>query len=332
MKHLEYYGTLGPACQDEGTLGALFAAGMTGVRLNLSHGDLDDRLPWLESLGRAAKKAGVKPQLLIDLKGPELRVGDLAQPVELAQGGEARLGQGGIPVPSLLLEALAPDQEILLDDGALLLRALTCSPTGALCRVERGGRLQARKSIAVPGLALHPPTLTASDIHNLSLAKAWGVTGVMLPFVRDAQDLLTLRQALADAGAPEVEIFAKLENRTGVEALPQLLPHADQIVIARGDLGNDMPLWELPAVQKQVAALCRREGKPFMVVTQLLHSMHQAAVPTRAEVCDIFNAVLDGADSLMLTGETAAGQYPVEAMTYLCSTGREAAQYQRLSK
>ena len=140
----------------------------------------------------------------------------------------------------------------------------------------------------------------------------------------DAQGDLSLRQALAEAGAPQIRIFAKIENLAGVQALPEFLPLVDEVVIARGDLGNAMPLWELPRCQKQLSAVCRSAGVPFMVVTQMLDSMHTRAVPTRAEVSDIYNAVLDGASSLMLTGETAAGQYPVQAMEYLVRTARTA--------
>jgi len=168
------------------------------------------------------------------------------------------------------------------------------------------------------------PTLTESDLKNIGLASQYGVTGVMQPFVRGKHDLVTLREALVAAGAEQVEIFAKIENLQGVAALDELLPYCDHVVIARGDLGNAMPLWELPRVQKEISEKCRKAGKPFMVVTQMLDSMHERAVPTRAEVSDIYNAVLDGAASVMLTGETAAGKYPVEAMEYLVRTGQEA--------
>ena len=162
------------------------------------------------------------------------------------------------------------------------------------------------------------------DKENLAIAADCGVTGVMLPFVRGAEDIRNLRQALAEAGAPQLKILAKIENLAGVQALPEFLPLVDEVVIARGDLGNAMPLWELPRCQKQLSAACRAAGVPFMVVTQMLDSMHTRAVPTRAEVSDIYNAVLDGASSLMLTGETAAGQYPVQAMEYLVRTARTA--------
>ena len=140
---------------------------------------------------------------------------------------------------------------------------------------------------------------------------------------------LALREALDDAGAGNIRIFAKIENRRGVERLPEFFPYADEIVIARGDLGNDMPLWELPAVQYETGRRCRESGKPYMVVTQMLASMEQNPVPTRAEVSDIFNAVLDGAASVMVTGETAVGAYPVEAIRYLARTAREAEAFRR---
>lgn len=316
---MEYYGTIGPACASLDTLQKMVEAGMTGIRMNLSHGSLAQHADWLELIHRA----GI-PELLIDLQGPELRIGRLDEPVFLKAEGPLLLGGQGIPCPASLVEAAAPGQELLLDDGRLLARVDAVSDGTLHCIVLRGGLLESRKSIAAPGLEIHAPTLTAEDLQNLDMAVSCGVTGVMLPFVRGAEDLRTLRRALNQAGGEKIRIFAKIENLAGVQALPQLLPLADHIVIARGDLGNAMPLWELPACQKRLAAACRQAGVPFMVVTQLLDSMCARAVPTRAEVCDIYNAVLDGASSLMLTGETAAGRWPVEAMQYLVRTARTA--------
>ena len=146
----------------------------------------------------------------------------------------------------------------------------------------------------------------------------------MQPFVRDAEDLKTLRAALNEAGAESIALFAKIENMDGVDHLSELLPHADEIVIARGDLGNAIPLWQLPGVQKHISRACKEAGKNFMVVTQMLYSMEKSPVPTRAEVSDIFNAVYDGASSVMVTGETAVGAYPVEVIRYLANTAKEA--------
>ena len=235
-----------------------------------------------------------------------------------------RLGAQGIPCPAALVQGVQPGQELLLDDGKLLARVDTAEPEALVCTVVRGGVLQSRKSLAAPGADIQMPTLTTEDKENLAIAAGCGVTGVMLPFVRGAADIRSLRQALAEASAPQLKILAKIENLAGVQALPEFLPLVDEVVIARGDLGNAMPLWELPRCQKQLSAACRAAGVPFMVVTQMLDSMHTRAVPTRAEVSDIYNAVLDGASSLMLTGETAVGQYPVQAMEYLVRTARTA--------
>ena len=296
MIFLEFYGTIGPACAQLETLQRMVEAGMTGIRMNLSHGPLSAHKDWLDII----HAVGI-PQLLIDLQGPELRIGTLPQPL-----------------------VLEPGQNLLLDDGRLLVQVTEADGAALQCTVVRGGTLQSRKSLAAPGLTVASPTLTEEDLQNLQLAGASGVTGVMLPFVRGAEDIRTLRRALEQAGAGQIRIFAKIESLAGVQALPEFLPLVDEVVIARGDLGNAMPLWELPRCQKQLSAVCRSAGVPFMVVTQMLDSMCSRAVPTRAEVSDIYNAVADGASSVMLTGETAAGQYPVEAMEYLVRTARTA--------
>ncbi len=316
---VDIYGTLGPACASADTLEAMLRQGMTGVRLNLSHVTLPEAAPMVEALHEAGRRCGCAPKLLIDMQGPELRICSLPAPIELREGETVPLSF----VPAPIRETIGAGQEILLDDGKLLLRAVD----GEKAAVLRGGLLASRKSIALPGLDLHLPPLTAADRDNLALARACGVTGVMQPFVRCRADLEALREALDENGGAEIRIFAKIENREGVAHLEELLPAADEIVIARGDLGNSGPLWELPALQKTIAAVCRSAKKPFMVVTQMLASMERSPVPTRAEVSDIFNAVLDGAASVMLTGETAVGAHPVAAIRYLVQTVREAENY-----
>lgn len=318
-QHIDCYGTLGPACQSPEILEEMFQRGMTGVRLNLSHISLHQCSAWLENLQYGASAAGVKPKLLIDLQGPELRVGN-AEPCELPKGTHVMAGEEGVLIPSTALGHIKRGQQLLLDDGKILLEAEEVFGANVRCRVIRGGLLKPRKSLALPGVVIDLPTMTEGDRRNLAVAKEFGVTGVMLPFVRNDGDLKNLREALEEADAGDVRIFAKIENSEGVNRLARLLPYADEIVIARGDLGNSMPLWELPGVQYRIGEMCTQAGKPYMVVTQMLSSMEHAAVPTRAEVSDIFYAVLHGASSVMLTGETAAGEYPVEAMHYLCRT------------
>lgn len=323
---MEFYATLGTACSRRETLEDMFRAGMTGLRLNLSHTSLKECRALLESrFFPAARAAGVVPQLMIDLQGPELRVGRLPYPIQLREGKDVLLGDGGIPVPDTVLDMARPGRKIALDDSAMLLEVRRASPSVLLCRVVRGGTLNSKKSLAVLGLDTPAPTLTREDLANLDLAGELGVTCVMQPFVRGCKDVENLRQALDRRGL-DIPIMAKIESRQGVERLDEILSAADQLCIARGDLGNTMPLWQLPGVQKRIARRCREEKKPFCLVTQLLWSMQENPVPTRAEVADIYNGVLDGAAALMLTGETAIGKHPVQAMTYLAKTARCAGQ------
>lgn len=317
-KALELYGTLGPACARENILEGMFRAGMTGMRVNLSHMTLDQARPWIEIMHRAAARCGLEPDLLADLQGPEVRVGKLPAPLALETGETVALDALLLPLP--LREMLAPGQEILLDDGKLLLETLDRDRA----KVLRGGMLLPRKSAVVPGLTLTLPPLTPEDEDNLRRAEELGVTGVMQSFVRGREDVLALRSALCRCGCKGIRLYAKVENRLGLETLPQWIDLADCIVIARGDLGNAIPLTRLPAAQKAIAGLAKERGKPFLVVTQLLASMEHSAVPTRAEVSDIYNAVLDGASALMLTGETAGGAFPREAMEVLCRTAQGA--------
>ena len=331
MKKVMIYGTLGPACGDPATLRDMFREGMDGLRLNLSHTTLEAAADRIEACRSAARACGVEPQLLIDMQGPELRVGELAAPLPLKTG--ERIAPEDIPFPPEVLKALREQpagQEILLDDGKILLKTEAAPPApGPFLRVERGGVLESRKSAALPGVQIRLPAMTAFDRSQLRNARAYGVTAVMQPFVRSREDLIEVRRALDEAGGKEIRLFAKIENQAGLRRLEELIPCCDEIVIARGDLGNAMDLWELPAAQKRIAAACRRAGRDFMVVTQMLDSMTHRQVPTRAEVSDIFNAVLDGAASVMVTGETAAGEYPVHVIRCLTRTVRAAEAYLR---
>ncbi|MCR5294374.1 MAG: pyruvate kinase [Lachnospiraceae bacterium] len=328
---MEIYATLGPSCADEATLLQMFRNGMTGIRLNLSHTSLKESEDSIEMLQAAAAKAGLAPRLLMDMQGPELRVGRLPAPIWLENGRKAflvtRPEKNGILISKEVFRSIESGQELLFDDGKLLLKALSVNEDRIEARVFRGGVLAGRKSIALKGKSVHLPAMTEDDLSNIREAGRYGVTDVMQPFVRSPEDLQKVRAALCDAGSPDIRIMAKIENREGVAGIDQLFPAADEIVIARGDLGNAVTLPGLPAVQKRLAGKCRKAGKPFMVVTQMLFSMERNPLPSRAEVSDIFNAVLDGASSVMLTGETASGRYPAEAVRYLAETVREAERY-----
>lgn len=328
---IRIYGTFGPACQDRQTLENMLRAGMTGMRLNLSHTSLQESAPMVENYRQAAAALGIKPQLLIDMQGPEVRIGALHEALELSPGDRVTLGAEGIPVPPQVLPACRVGDDLTLDDGKISLRIAETAADKVICTVIHGGHLTGRKSLKLknPDIQLDMPVLTAHDLQNLRHAKQFGVTGLMQPFVHSGEQLHKVRKALRDCGCPEVQVFAKVETVEGIRNLTDILPYADELIIARGDLGNDMQLWELPAAQKYIAGKCRRSGIPFMVVTQMLYSMEHCPVPTRAEVTDIFNAVLDGASSVMVTGETAVGEYPVEAIRYLANTARSAEEWRK---
>lgn len=316
---MRYYATLGPSCCDTAALSALLRRGVTGFRLNLSHTPLAARTDWIAALHEAERKTGLRAQLMIDLRGPEVRIGSLPAPLPLAEGAAVTLG-ADIPVDGDVLDALRPGMTVLLDDGAMALTVVD----GGVCRVTRGGTLTGHKSLTLEGVDLRRPALCETDLADLSQAAALGVNAVMQPFVRSAGDLRVVRQTMAENGLANAELFAKVENQPGLDALPDWLALCDVVTIARGDLGSSLPLERLPAAQKHIAALCRSRGKPFLVVTQLLHSMIDHPSPTRAEVLDIYNAVLDGADCLMLTGETAQGRYPLESADWLIRVAQEA--------
>ncbi len=333
----EIFGTFGPACGSEELIEKMIEAGMTGMRLNLSHTTLPESQDYIECYQKAAEVRGVKPQILIDMKGPELRVGTMVAPIEIkekmtglslcSQEEYESLSEEAhvIPIPKEVFHVLETGDRILLDDGKILLEAGCKRETNTLeVQVLRAGLLKSGKSIKIVNKQVQMPPLTPHDIENIKLAKQYGVTALMQPFVLSGTDLQYVRSVLKEYGADEVQIFAKIENLIGVENLEEIIPEADVIIIARGDLGNDMPLWELPRIQKQIEEVCKKYHKPYIVVTQMLASMEEHPVPTRAEVSDIYHAVYHGAWGVMLTGETAVGKYPVEAIRYMANTVAEA--------
>ena len=329
---IDIFGTLGPSCSDESTLEKMFAEGMTGIRINLSHIALCDCIDEIQMIHSAAEKCQVSPKILIDMQGPELRVGQIGSPIELNEGDTVTFvkdeidlsGKDRINVPKEVLAHLAPGMDVLLDDGKILVTVESVHETYAEAKVRRGGILTSRKSIALKDAKVDLPAMTNEDVENIKTAKDLGIYGVMQPFVRSREDLLEVRRILDENGCSDFKIFAKIENKDGMKNISAFMDVCDEIIIARGDLGNSMPLWELPGAQKHIAKQCRAVGKPFMVVTQMLSSMEHSKVPTRAEVSDIYNAILDGASSVMVTGETAVGEYPVEVIRYLKKTAEEA--------
>ena len=315
MLNIKRYATLGPACTDRNTLERMFQEGLTGLRCNLSHRRLKDLTEELSLVRSAARAAGVEPELLIDLAGPELRIGELPTDRPLREGELVSFGEGGIPCGEEIRSHLIKGQQVLLDDGKISLQVE--EDGGKKARVLRGGVLKSRKSLALPGVEILLPVLSEEDKEDLAAAPGLKITGVMQPFVRSGRDLAEVRRFLRSVGGEGLSLFAKIEDREGVRNLREIASGCDTVVIARGDLGNTYPLWELPLVQEEIACVCRELGRPFLVVTEMLASMEQKPTPTRAEMSDVFLAVRQGAAAVMVTGETAAGKYPVEVVRYL---------------
>ena len=322
MSDLEIYGTLGPSCHDQEIITKLFEVGMTGIRLNLSHCNLWDKKDWLDAYHQASQHLSFKPDLLIDMKGPELRLGDMDEIVYFPKGSTVVFSS--IYWPKEIVSALQEGDDILYDDGKLEFHVKEIRDVFIHCVVSRRGYMYSRKSIAIKGKSITGPTLQDLDIQNLLRAKEYGVTGLMQPFVRSASDLIEVRKILNENNLSDLKVYAKIENLEGVHHLEEIIPLANHIVIARGDLGNAVGLVKLPIIQKQIEDTCKKYHKPYMVVTEMLASMIENEVPTRAEVSDIFHAVYNGASSIMLTGETANGKHPIEAMTYFVNTALEA--------
>ncbi len=323
---IELFGTLGPACADREIIAEMLKQGMHGMRLNLSHGSLENSGKMLEEYRAAQEMCGITAELLIDMQGPELRVNKPSEPLEMKRGDRIMLScsDRGIIIPECLMHVLETGDAVLIDDGVIELAVLSVQQECAEAEVVRGGILKDRKSIKAVNKDVYGPVFTETDYENIRNAGQYDVTAVMQPFVRNGEELKEVRRILNDNGCENLRIFAKIESREGMRNLDGIIPEADMIVIARGDLGNDMLLWDLPAAQKYIGEKCLQADVPFLVVTQMLASMVSSPVPTRAEVSDIFRAVTEGASALMVTNETAAGKYPAEVIRYLHQTAESA--------
>lgn len=234
----QIFATFGPACGTKEIIEEMILAGMTGMRLNLSHTTLQASESYINAYQEAAKELGVRPQILIDMQGPELRIGRLQEPVLWEQENIVLLGEKGIPVPKEVIAEAECGDRILLDDGRIQIEAFEILVDSIQAKVLRGGLLQGHKSIKIQGKNVKMPVLTEHDLENIRLAKEYGVTALMQPFVLSAEDLVYVRNALKENHAEDIKIFAKIENRGGVERLENILTEADVVVIARGDLAN----------------------------------------------------------------------------------------------
>lgn len=311
--------TVGPASAGPEVLRELFLAGADVFRLNFSHGSHADHAARLAVLRELEAETGRPIGILADLQGPKLRVGRFADgPVILQQGQAFRLDldpapgdaqRVNLPHPEIFA-ALEPGAELLLDDGKLRLRVERCDAASADTRVLVGGRLSERKGVNVPGVLLPISALTAKDRADLDAALALGVDWVALSFVQRPEDLAEARALIGGRAG----LIAKLEKPSAIERLDEVIAASDAVMVARGDLGVELPAERVPAIQKRIVRVCRRLGKPVIVATQMLESMIESPVPTRAEASDVATAIYDGADAVMLSAESAAGKYPVAAV------------------
>ncbi|MEU3020342.1 MULTISPECIES: pyruvate kinase [unclassified Nocardiopsis] len=314
--------TLGPATSSPETLRRLVDAGLDVARLNLSHGTHDDHRASLANLRQAAADANRAVGVLADLQGPKIRVGTFPDgPVELAAGDEFTITIEDVPGDAQRVSTtykglpgdVRPGDRVLIDDGRVVLECTKTTSTEVHTRVVFGGTVSNHKGLNLPGVAVSVPALTDKDEADLRWALAQGVDMVALSFVRSPADAEECHRIMDEEGVT-VPLIAKIEKPQAVERLQDIIEVFDGVMVARGDLGVELPLENVPMVQKRAVERCRDKAKPVIVATQMLESMISAPRPTRAEASDVANAVLDGADAVMLSGETSVGQYPIETV------------------
>ena len=328
MRRAKIVATLGPALDERDKLRAAVEAGIDVVRLNFSHGDLETHARRLQTVRELSARLGRNVGSLGDLQGPKIRLGMVPDPgVAVATGAEVVLlpgreelddyGADGSPVLPVVYEALANDVQpgslVLIDDGSIRLVVSRVESGAVIARVVAGGIAKSRKGVNLPGVRVSAPSLTEKDIEDLHAAVELGVDWIALSFVRKPEDVVDAKARIAQQGG-ECPVIAKLERPEAIEDLTGLLAVSDAVMVARGDLGVEIGPERVPAIQKDIIARANAEGRPVITATEMLESMSHSPRPTRAEASDVANAVFDGTDALMLSGETAAGSYPVEAV------------------
>jgi pyruvate kinase len=314
--------TIGPASSRPEVLLQLIEM-IDGARLNFSHGTPDDHRARAEAIRAAQQETGRPVALIADLQGPKLRVSELPEPVELERGqevviaGEDSARDGDLPIaPAVLGSVLQPGFDVLIDDGAVRLRVAQVERGRARCEVLVGGTVQSHKGVNLPGVPLPIPSLTRKDIDDLQFALELGVDYVALSFVRSSSDVQALK-TLMEASGSTAHVIAKIEKAEAVAALDDILRESDAVMVARGDLGVEIGAAEVPLLQKRIIQRALERGKPVITATQMLESMIHAPEPTRAEASDVANAILDGTSAIMLSGETAIGEFPYESVAYM---------------
>ena len=318
--------TLGPASTSPDTILGLVQGGMNLARLNMSHGKREDHLAAIDLVRDAAAQVGDPVGIMVDLSGPKIRVGELEEPIELKKGKVVTMAPSDKVQPGEIPCAYRPlsrelqrGDTLLIDDGLMELRCIETEADRTELEVIRGGVLNARKGINLPGVTLTAPSLTEKDLSDLEFALEAGVEYVALSFVRGPEDIIDIKKRVGD----QALVIAKIEKVEALRAIEEILPETDAVMVARGDLGVELPFARVPLAQKRIVEMANLYARPVITATQMLESMLEHARPTRAEASDAANAILDGTDALMLSGETAVGRYPEEALEALINIGTE---------
>ena len=322
MRRAKIVATLGPASSSYDQIKAIIDAGVDVARMNLSHGSHDVHEGIYKNVRKAALDSGKSIGIFVDLQGPKIRLAKFKDgPVHLAKGATFKITiddvEGDVNICGTTFKGLPEDVKVgdflLIDDGKVRLRATEVSKTTVTTEVEIAGDVSNNKGINLPGVAVNVPALSEKDEEDLRWALKVGVDMIALSFVRNASDIVRVHEIMKEEGRI-LPVIAKIEKPQAVENLEEIIDAFDGIMVARGDLGVELPLEQVPLVQKRAVELARRWAKPVIVATQMLESMIHASIPTRAETSDVANAVLDGADALMLSGETSVGEFPVETV------------------
>lgn len=330
MRKTKIVCTIGPASESPEMQKALMEAGMNVARLNVAHGSFEEHASRITVLRQAAQELGRDIAIMLDVKGPEVRIGAVREGTVLRPGDRIILTtevvEGTAERVTVTYKELPQDAVpglfVLIDDGLIRLRVEGSSGTEVACTVINGGLLKSRKGVNIPELKINLPGVTERDVQFITFGVEHGVDIIAASFVRKGADILEIRELLEHLGAPHVKIIAKIEDREGVERLDEILEVSDGIMVARGDMGVNLRTEEVPMVQKDIIRKCNIAGKPVITATHMLESMQVNPRPTRAEAGDVANAVCDGSDAVMLSGESAAGRYPLESVEVMASIAR----------
>ncbi|MDO3408851.1 pyruvate kinase [Saccharibacillus sp. CPCC 101409] len=333
MRKTKIVCTIGPASESLENTKKLIMAGMNVARMNFSHGDFEEHGNRIKNIRQASQELGKSVALLLDTKGPEIRTGKIAvEPLDLVEdeyitltteeiaGDKNRLSVSYVDLP----KDVSVGSTILIDDGLIGLTVTEVEGTEIKCRIVNGGQIKSRKGVNVPGVSISLPGITEKDTNDIVFGIEQGIDFIAASFVRKASDVLEIRELLKKHDAEYIQIISKIENQEGVDNLDEILEVSDGLMVARGDLGVEIPAEEVPLVQKQMIEKCNRAGKPVITATQMLDSMQRNPRPTRAEASDVANAILDGTDAIMLSGETAAGKYPMESVQTMARIAEKA--------